>query len=107
MIILLFAKVVYWLLRYLIGVLSTAVLHLQKAVVLFPESIYLVTNILFCSVFLFSVNFHGSIMLICVLCLFWLSSLTSPFEFFSPLFSSPHVPDFIRPSQHSFCKVHS
>lgn len=62
--------------------------------------------LIFCFV-LFSlfVNICCSIMLICVLCLFWLSFLTSPFEFFC-LFSSPHIPDFIRASQHLFCKVH-
>lgn len=52
---------------------------------------YIILWLIFCFV-LFSlfVNFHCSIMLICVLCLFWLSFLTSPFEFFS-LFSSPPI----------------
>lgn len=45
---------------------------------------FIILWLIFCFV-LFSlfVNFHCSITLICVLCLFWLSFLTSPFEFFS------------------------
>lgn len=71
----------------------------------FPTQ-YIILWLIFCFVlFSLCVNFHCSIMLICVPCLFWLNFLTFPSEFFS-LFSSPHIPNVIRPNQHLFCKVH-
>lgn len=97
----LFTGIVYCLPWDLVGYYREQI-FIYKNLAVFPDSILPGTNVSFCSV-LSLCKPPPSITLICVLCPFWLSFLTCPFEFL--LFVFVHlIPNFIRANWRLFRK---